>query len=85
MKMTLISLSYSSLLELAHADLPDVALVPSVRLLSSFDPDKFYTPLDHVHLCDGSHTTSWHQQNGGTTFFPSDRWVAASGSHDRQC
>jgi hypothetical protein len=60
-------------------DLLGVAQVPLVCLLSSCDLGKFYTPPDHVRLCDGFHTTSQHQWSTGMTFSPTDK--AASGSH----
>jgi hypothetical protein len=48
---------------------------------SSYDPEKFYTLSKHVLRCDGSRTTSLHQQDDEKACSISDLRTAASGFH----
>jgi hypothetical protein len=42
-----------------------------------YDPEKFCTLPDHVHRCDGSHTTSLRCRGVGRVSFPSDRSIVS--------
>jgi hypothetical protein len=60
----------------------DVAPVSLAVLASSCDLEKFYTLIDHVLQCDGSHTIFLRQQVIITVFSPFDQRVAIGGFCD---